>query len=146
MSSQVWPLIEFELDSEKLKALEAAGVVVVGNGLQVIFGTCSENLKTEMQDYPRSAGPEEDKIVEPSPAQAPRPAGFQPRLRVIIRDEGKVRQDALRAGIAAVIPLEGQVLHLLAGLNADQYAAEMRGHLAGPATGGFATTKGATAG
>ena len=48
-----------------------------------------------------------------------------------MRDEGKVGESALRAeGIAAVVKLEGQVLHLLAGLNADQYAAEMRGQLA----------------
>lgn len=167
-------------NSEKLKALGAAGVVVVGDGVQAIFGTRSENLKTEMQDYLKSAGPEADKIEEPSPVHAPAPAGFQPRLRdpdaprkasawiaalggrenivrlddcamtrlrVVVRDEKQVRQDALHAaGIAAVIALDGQILHLLAGLNADQYAAEMRGQLAGPITGGFAITKGATAG
>jgi PTS system glucose-specific IIC component len=37
----------------------------------------------------------------------------------------------LRAeGIAAVVRVDKQTLHLLAGLNADQYAAEMRGQLA----------------
>jgi PTS system glucose-specific IIC component len=61
------------------------------------------------------------------------------RLRVVVRDQGKVGESALRVeGIAAVVRLEGGVLHLLAGLNADQYAAEMRGQLAaatsGPAT------------
>jgi PTS system glucose-specific IIC component len=46
-----------------------------------------------------------------------------------------VGESALRAeGIAAVVRLEGGVLHLLAGLNADQYAAEMRGQLAGAAS------------
>jgi PTS system glucose-specific IIC component len=33
-------------------------------------------------------------------------------------------------GIAAVINVDGLTFHLLAGLNADQYAAEMRGQLA----------------
>jgi PTS system glucose-specific IIC component len=33
-------------------------------------------------------------------------------------------------GIAALAKLDGKVLHLLANLNADQYAAEMRGQLA----------------
>ena len=34
-------------------------------------------------------------------------------------------------GVAAVVTLEnGKTLHLLVGLNADQYAAEMRGQLA----------------
>jgi glucose PTS system EIICB or EIICBA component len=57
------------------------------------------------------------------------------RLRVVLRDLGKVGESALRAeGIAAVVRLEGGVLHLLAGLNADQYAAEMRGQLAAAAS------------
>ena len=38
------------------------------------------------------------------------------------------------AGIEAVIKLPGKTLHLLAGLNADQHAAEMRGQLAMPLT------------
>ena len=58
------------------------------------------------------------------------------RLRLVVRDDGRVREAALRAeGIAAVVKLDGQTLHLLAGLNADQYAAEMRGQLAGSLTG-----------
>jgi len=154
---------------EKLKALGAAGVVVVGDGMQAIFGTRSENLKTEMQDYLKSAGPEADEVEEPSPVKAP-PAGQQPRLRdadaprkarafiaalggaanivrvdacattrvrVVVRDSRQVQEAALRAeGIAALVKLDGQVHHLLAGLNADQYAAEMRGQLAEMAAAG----------
>ena len=48
--------------ADKLKALGAAGVVVVGDGVQAIFGTQSENLKTEMQEYLKTAGPEADEI------------------------------------------------------------------------------------
>jgi glucose PTS system EIICB or EIICBA component len=153
---------------DALKALGAAGVVVVGDGMQAIFGTRSENLKTEMEDYLKSAGPEADEIEEPSPVKAP-PAGLQPRLRdpdaprrarayiaalggtaniarvdacaetrlrLVVHDAGRVREAALRAeGIAAIVNVDGQTLHLLAGLNADQYAAEMRGQLAGSRTG-----------
>jgi len=64
----------------------------------------------------------------------------QTRLRLVVRDGRQVLPSALAAeGIAAVVKLdgrdgrdgrEGQTLHLLAGLNADQYAAEMRGQLA----------------
>jgi PTS system glucose-specific IIC component len=36
------------------------------------------------------------------------------------------------AGIDAVIRLPNNTMHLLAGLDADQYAAEMRGQLALP--------------
>jgi PTS system glucose-specific IIC component len=150
---------------DKLKALGAAGVVVVGDGMQAIFGTRSENLKTEMEDYLKGAGPEADEIEEASPVKTPPPAGLHPRLRdadaarraaayiaalggkgnivrvdacaetrlrLVVRDHAQVKEAALRdEGIAAMVALDGgNTLHLLAGLNADQYAAEMRGQLA----------------
>jgi PTS system glucose-specific IIC component len=152
-------------DPGKLKALGAAGVVVVGDGVQAIFGTQSENLKTDMQEYLRSAGPEADEVEAPSPVNAPAPAGLAPpvrdpdaarkasayiaalggkaniirvdacaetRLRLVVRDEAQVREATLESeGISAVVALDdGKTLHLLVGLNADQYAAEMRGQLA----------------
>jgi len=40
------------------------------------------------------------------------------------------------AGIGGVVRVAEHTLHLLAGLNADQYAAEMRGQLSGPLGGG----------
>lgn len=150
---------------DKLKALGAAGVVVVGDGVQAIFGTKSENLKTEMQEYLRDAGPEADEVEAASPVSGPAPAGLTPplrdpdaarkasayivalggkanivrvdacaetRLRLIVRDKALVREAMLESeGIAAVVTLgHGKTLHLLVGLNADQYAAEMRGQLA----------------
>jgi PTS system glucose-specific IIC component len=66
---------------EKLKALGAAGVVMVGDGVQAIFGTQSENLKTEMLEYLKSAGPEADEVEAPSPVNAPAPAGLAPPVR-----------------------------------------------------------------
>ncbi len=66
---------------DKLKALGAAGVVVVGDGVQAIFGTQSENLKTEMQEYLKTAGPEADEVEAPSPVQAPPAAGVVSKLR-----------------------------------------------------------------
>jgi glucose PTS system EIICB or EIICBA component len=154
---------------EKLKALGATGVVVVGNGVQAIFGTRSENLKTDMQEYLNSAGAEADEIEEPAlveaaPASsavlqprvgdpdAPRRAtaciaalGGRPnivrvdacaltRLRVVVRDEARVSEQALREeGVAALVSVGDQTLHLLVGLNADQDAAEIRSQLAGGA-------------
>lgn len=43
-----------KVDREELKRLGAAGVVVVGSGIQAIFGPKSDNLKTEMDEYIRS--------------------------------------------------------------------------------------------
>ncbi|OWY39132.1 PTS glucose transporter subunit IIBC [Xenophilus sp. AP218F] len=45
-----------KVDQPKLKAMGASGVVVVGSGIQAIFGPQSENLKTDMEIYLRSAG------------------------------------------------------------------------------------------
>jgi PTS system glucose-specific IIC component len=56
------------VDQARLKALGASGVVVVGNGIQAIFGPLSENLKTDMQEYLARAGPEAD---GPAPTRAP---------------------------------------------------------------------------
>ncbi len=39
------------VDQAKLKSLGAAGVVVAGQGVQAIFGTKSDNLKTDMEVY-----------------------------------------------------------------------------------------------
>lgn len=44
-----------KVDQTRLKQLGARGVVVVGAGVQAIFGTQSDNLKTEMDDYLRQA-------------------------------------------------------------------------------------------
>ncbi|MBU2897968.1 PTS glucose transporter subunit IIBC [Vibrio hepatarius] len=44
------------VDQEKLKRLGAAGVVVVAGGVQAIFGTKSDNLKTEMDEWIRNNG------------------------------------------------------------------------------------------
>jgi PTS system glucose-specific IIC component len=65
----------------KLKALGASGVLKVGNSAQAIFGPRSENLKTDMIEYLKTAGPEADEV-----------------------DEGAL-QEAIAAGGPAVEPL-----------------------------------------
>jgi PTS system glucose-specific IIC component len=151
-------------NQDKLKALGAAGVVVVGNGMQAIFGTRSEGLKTDMEEFLRAAGPEAElteaaqpaveyavkgispKLRDPEAAQKARDflvalgsaknvrkveSCAETRLRLVVGDETTINEDALRsAGAQGVMRLPDRVLHLLVGLNADQYAAEMRGQMA----------------
>ena len=69
------------VSAPKLKALGAAGVVMVGDGVQAIFGTRSDVLKTEIGDYLKHAGPEANEVEAPSPVKAPAQAGIQPKLR-----------------------------------------------------------------
>ena len=54
---------------ERLKQLGAVGVLDVGSGLQAIFGTKSEILKTEMEEYLAVAGDEAELAVEHVSAQ-----------------------------------------------------------------------------
>ena len=55
------------------------------------------------------------------------------RLRVVVHDIAGVDENGLTsAGVDAIVKLPNNTMHLLVGLNADQYAAEMRGQLALP--------------
>jgi len=54
------------VDERALAALGASGVMRVGKGVQAVFGTLSEHLKTNMEDYLRASGA--------APAAVPSPA------------------------------------------------------------------------
>ncbi len=57
------------------------------------------------------------------------------RLRIVVTDSAQVSEKEIRAsGITGSVKLPGNVVHLLAGLHADQYAAEMREQLAAAQT------------
>lgn len=64
-------------DPARLKQLGAVGVIDVGNGMQAIFGTRSEILKTDMDEYLKTAGPEAELERRPgSKAASVDVAGF----------------------------------------------------------------------
>jgi glucose PTS system EIICB or EIICBA component len=151
-------------DQNKLKALGAAGVLLVGDNMQAIFGTRSENLKTDIEEYLKVAGDEaelseeqaldvtyqapavESKLRDPNAPEKAKAyiaglggaanirkveAAAETRLRVVLRDSSALDKAALQAaGITGTLDVGDGVVHLIAGLNADQYAAEMRGQLA----------------
>jgi PTS system glucose-specific IIC component len=144
----------------RLKALGASGVLQMGQNAQAIFGPRSDNLKTDMADYLKTAGPEADAVEVPVegfgddtlPALAKIPADPQAgekaeamvaalgganniravdpvaltRLRVEVTDAAAVDETALQAaGVQGLMRLQDDVLHLVIGLNAEQYAGEM---------------------
>ena len=43
-----------KVDQDQLKKLGAAGVVMAGGGVQAIFGTKSDNLKSDMDEWIRN--------------------------------------------------------------------------------------------
>jgi PTS system glucose-specific IIC component len=139
---------------ERLKALGAAGVMQVGHGMQAIFGTRSENLKTGMEEYMLASGaslegaspgvapahPAEARLTRDLSAWAARfrqalggrenitrvePCALT-RLRVELPDEGRVDFAALEsAGGLGVLRVSAGVLHVIVGLDAPQYAAAL---------------------
>ncbi|MEM6433368.1 MAG: glucose-specific PTS transporter subunit IIBC [Cyanobacteria bacterium P01_D01_bin.115] len=145
----------------RLKALGASGVLQVGNNAQAIFGPRSENLKTDMVEYLKTAGPEADQVptlaagesmtsaaaalpvVQADPEAAVKAQKMMAalgsvnnirmidpvaltRLRVEVTDASQVDDVALAdAGVQAVMRVEDLVLHLVVGLNAEQYASEI---------------------
>jgi len=68
-------------DQKKLKALGAAGVLLVGNNMQAIFGTRSENLKTDIEEYLKVAGDEAELSPEAIAEVVYEPPGVEPKLR-----------------------------------------------------------------
>ena len=136
----------------RLKALGATGVVTVGNNLQAIFGTRSENLKSDMEEYLRAGGGQVASLAATpgaaaasGPASAPDPAErgaaaaittalggagniasaaacALTRLRVKIVDPALVDDAALVESVAGVMRLDDNVLHLIVGPKAEAIA------------------------
>ena len=140
---------------ESLKALGASGVMQVGSGMQAIFGTRSENLKTDMEEYLRSTGgvtanPSWSEPATPSgvgiaatPEQRQRARAIaaalgdddnivrveacaHTRLRVEVRDSRQVDVHALeRAGATGVWLLSRTLMHIIVGDQAAGIAAAL---------------------
>ena len=148
---------------EALKALGASGVMKVGDGMQAIFGTRSENLKTDMEEYMKAAGAAVAASPVSKPAAVSRSITVTPqhrtraaaiaaalggkdniesveavaitRLRVALRDEKRIDERALeRAGAGGVMHVSDGVVHVIVGEDAEGYAAALtNGAMAGAA-------------
>jgi PTS system glucose-specific IIC component len=97
------------VDDARLKALGAAGVVRVGNGVQAIFGPLSENMKTDMQEYLKSAGSDADLPVAGVTAAAPEAVPAPAAVAAQDTAQQKARAEKIRAalgGAANILKLE----------------------------------------
>jgi len=110
---------------DELRRLGASGVMQVGNGMQAIFGTRSENLKTDMEEYMRSgaAGGEPKTAMDVSALTAALggaknviqidPVALT-RLRVQVRDADAIDEQALEAaGAAGMMRISANVVHII---------------------------------
>lgn len=153
---------------ETLRALGATGVMKVGNGMQAVFGTRSENLKTDMEEYLRSTGgavaapvtatpvARAASSVTVTPALRARAAAIAAalggihnvecaeavaltRIRAEVSDESKIDERALAAaGAVGVWKMSHGVVHVIVGEDADGIAAALH-------EGGIRALAGATA-
>jgi PTS system glucose-specific IIC component len=127
-----------KVSTEKLKALGATGVLMVADGVQAIFGTQSENLKTDMEKYLGSS-------TETAPAAAnagdvkgilnalggvenissSRVVAYT-RVRVELKDAKKINPDALKsAGVQDTQEIRPGLYHLIVGEKADTLASAL---------------------
>jgi PTS system glucose-specific IIC component len=140
-------------NADALKALGATGVLQVGSGMQAIFGTRSENLKTEMDEYMRAGGGVAATTAPVRPAPVPGARQVEPtaqdrsraadivkalggrdnivslepvaltRLRVEVRDPSRVNQ----GGLNGVLSVSDRVIHIVVGPNAERLSAAFEG-------------------
>lgn len=141
-----------KVDVAKLKGLGASGVLVAGTGVQAVFGSVSERMKGEMEEYLASAGPgpalttapvtSASKVEGPPAATETETAkaiiaalgGLQnvkgveaialSRLRVELVDPARFDARAgAGAGVLGVLKASANVLHLVVGPTANRLAA-----------------------
>ncbi|HAZ14173.1 MAG: PTS glucose transporter subunit IIBC [Bdellovibrionales bacterium GWA2_49_15] len=134
------------VNSEALKSLGASGVVKIGNGVQAIFGTRSENLKTDMEIYLASTHttakpvqPVSTKfaVADAATVDVKNMAGeiqkalggthnlkscqvvAKTRLRVEVANDSMLDLKALeKSGVQAAVNIRPGVYHLIVGMNA----------------------------
>ncbi len=143
-------------DEKALRSLGAAGVVIVGNAVQAVFGTRSENLKSAMESVLGGVLAAAGTVVARRPSgSVPAPAvkalardllpalggaenvrTVEPcartRVRLTVADPERIDEPALvAAGIRGVMRLPGAVFHLVLGEESDALAAALRDALRG---------------
>lgn len=82
------------VNRERLKELGSSGTVVIGSGVQSIFGPLSENYKTEMEEYLEAGGT--GAVLAGSSS---RPTSAQPRAALSSRTQNPVDIQALLRGL-----------------------------------------------
>lgn len=87
------------VNDARLKALGAAGVLRVGDAVQAIFGPLSENMKTDMQEYLKSAGSDADLEPAASPASTGAAQAAERPAAVTNATQQQARAEKLRAAL-----------------------------------------------
>lgn len=134
-------------DQEKIKSLGAAGVVVIGNGVQAIFGTKSDNLKTQMEEFiqhgPKTiVGSNISETKESTTSidmdQVVSSLGGASniweadvcaitRLRLSVKDSSKVDKDKLESNLGSrIVFLDDGIIQVVLGSEASSYLSKVK--------------------
>lgn len=122
-----------KVNQARLKELGASGVMVVGNGLQAIFGPRSENLKTEMEEAmgevttAAAVTPTDGKSHSNYSSEFMAALGgvdnissmeniAKTRVRVVLRKDSLNEDELRKAGVQGVMKITSGTYHLLMGL------------------------------
>jgi PTS system glucose-specific IIC component len=116
--------------ADDLRKLGASGVLQVGNGMQAIFGTRSENLKTDMEEYMRAHAPARSAGPDANALRAALGGAGNivhidvtalTRLRVQVKDVNSIDERAVEAaGAAGVMRVTNNVVHVVVGPAAEE--------------------------
>lgn len=125
------------VNQEKLKQLGATGVLVLGQGIQAIFGTESENLKTDMEEVLELNAKNSGNISSVKIDVMPELESFKipeawlqalggkqnvseikttalNRIRAVIIDETKIDDEKLKSyGVRAIARIPNGVIHMI---------------------------------
>jgi PTS system glucose-specific IIC component len=96
------------VDSKRLKTLGAAGVVERGKAIQAIFGTTVGNIKSDIDEYLKVAGPEADQPppkAEPAQAGPAEPAAPAKQV-VLVKPATQVELDTLRLALGGAANIQ----------------------------------------
>jgi len=105
---------------QRLKELGAAGVLVVGSSMQAIFGTRSDNLKTCIQEYLKTAGPEAELPEAPAEEiQKAKERSDAPAARKPLNEKLAARAGKILAGLGEAGNLESLELCAATRLRAE---------------------------
>jgi glucose PTS system EIICB or EIICBA component len=127
-----------KVDIAKLKSLGATAVLIVADGVQAIFGTKSENLKTEMDQFIKGGSV----TARPSPSPQAKDISLalggaanivssqsvaMTRIRVEVKDVARVRKkDLASLGVKGTEEIRPNLFHLIVGESADRLAPLLR--------------------
>lgn len=124
---------------DRLKSLGAAGVVIIGTGVQAIFGTKSDNLKTQMEEFiqqgPKVAHP---KVLTKTPNKINIKAVIESlgsganileadtcaatRLRFSVKDQTKINKSELISELGnRIIFLDQGIVQIIIGSDVSSY-------------------------